>query len=259
MRTGEREAARLTAGLRSHQRRLVEAQAIIRAHPRHLICTSWGKDSTALLAVAAETLPRVVAMNIRYPNKAERFSDIDRVRDAALRLLPTIEYVEVECPGEWEMYERVGHGFIGPQTAEERAAVCWWRDEMNARTRVALDRLGATGLMWGLRAGESRGRRGNIRSRGMSYVRKDGLAVALPLAWWRGPDVWAVLVTRGLPWLRIYDEAEAGRDRARSGFVFATGSETAHAFGATQDWERVYPAEFRAWVAAFPELGDLRG
>lgn len=118
-----------------------------------------------------------------------------------------------------------------------------------------LDKLGCDGVLFGLRQDESSARRLNVATHGVSYRRKDGLRVALPMSRLSGRDVWALLVDRDLPWLRIYDLAEAGRERARSGFVWATGAADAAArHGVMQDWRRAYPEEYHAWVKRWPTL-----
>jgi len=262
MRQGEREAYRLHARLPAHQRAVERAKAIIAEHSGYAVATSWGKDSTALVALACEVLDRVVVMNARYPNPAERLPDMDRVRDAALALrgiAERVHYVEVECPGEWEMYERAGRAFLRPTTPEEREAARWWKRSLDAAMAAELDRLGCRGQMLGLRKAESKGREANVNARGVSYTRNDGRALVHPLAHLSARDVWAIHITRDLPYLQIYDEAQAGREHARSGFVWATGqADMCFGSGVMQDWRRCYPVEFDAWMERFPELQQWR-
>lgn len=239
-------------------RRLVDqAVALIATHPDFAVSTSWGKDSVVLLHLAAQVLPGLRVLNARYPNPAERFADMDRVRDLALAHpgLQGIIYREVDTPGEWEMYERAGGGFSDAVDAHQREATKWWKDNFVRNMGAALEALGCRGTFLGLRAEESHARRMNILVRGDDYARADGSAVCLPLAKWTGADVWTYQVAHDLPWLRIYDSAHCGRERARSGFVFATGGAGAiRRHGVWEDWERVYPDEFRAWLRRFPEL-----
>lgn len=257
MRFDEREAYRLHGRLPAFQRRIAEARRLIEAHPDHAVSVSWGKDSMVLLHLAATIRPDVAVLNIRYPNPNERLADMDRVRDEVLVRpeMAQIRYHEEICPGEWEMYERAGHGFADAMTAEERAAVRWWRSQLGDAAARARAKLRADGVLLGIRQEESNGRRMNVATRGTAYVKMDGSRVALPLARWTGRDVWAWLVEHDLPWLRIYDIAEAGRERARSGFVFATGGAgTLARHGVWTDWWRAYPPEFRAWNHRFPNL-----
>lgn len=242
---------------KNFQRRLAATRETIAEHKDYCISTSWGKDSVVLLHLAATIWPDIVIINARYPNPAERFEDMDYVRDIVLSRpdMAKVRYTEVNTPGEWEMYERAGGGFAEAITPEQREATRWWKTEFNQNMAATVDKLRCCGSMLGLRAEESHARRMNILVHGDDYTRKDGTNIALPLAEWTGKDIWAYLVTNNLPWLRIYDEATCGRERARSGFVFATGGAGAiRRHGVWEDWKRVYPDEFRAWMKNFPEL-----
>lgn len=243
---------------RPRMERLIGAAAqLIAAHPDYAVSTSWGKDSVVLLHLAAQVLPGLRVLNARYPNPAERFADMDRVRDRVLARedMQGATYREVATPGEWEMYERAGGGFAQAETPAQREAARWWKDKFTAHMGAAQAELGCNGAFLGLRAEESHARRMNILVRGDDYARADDTAICLPLARWSGADVWAYLVAHGLPWLRIYDEGSCARERARSGFVFATGGAGAiRRHGVWEDWRRVYPDEFRAWLHSFPEL-----
>jgi 3'-phosphoadenosine 5'-phosphosulfate sulfotransferase (PAPS reductase)/FAD synthetase len=239
------------------RRRMDYSMAMISRHHDYAISTSWGKDSVALLHLAAQILTRPIVLNVRYPNPAERFPDMDRVRDAMLARpdMAHVDYQEVSAPGEWEMYERAGGGFAEAVTPQQKEAARWWKRHFEAAIAENLAARGCTGSFLGLRADESRARRMNVLVHGDDYVRADGVAIALPIARWSGDDVWAYITRHNLPSLRIYDEAMCGRERARSGFVFATGGAGAiRRHGVWDDWRRVYPTEFAAWMARFPEL-----
>lgn len=237
--------------------RVNETLRMVASRPDFAVAVSWGKDSTTLLTLAAAVVPDIAAINIRYPNPHERIPDIDRVRDAVLARpeMRHVRYVEVECPGEWEMYERVGRGFVAPSTKEERAAVAWWKRELDAAAARGLSIVGASGTLLGLRKEESFAREMNIKTRGLLYTRRDGATIGLPLGRWTGRDIWAWIATMMLPYLRIYDTARNGRERARSGFVFATGSpEAIERNGVWADWAATYPGEIAAWLRRFPDL-----
>lgn len=248
------------AASRAFRAREEATKTLIREHSRYAVSVSWGKDSTAMLALASESLDEVLCVNARYPNPNERFADMDRVRDEVLAKLPNVRYLEATPPGEWEMYERAGEFFVEPMTPKQREAARWWRTSFEAAMREAQEKIGAAGVFMGLGARESFARRLNYLVRGDSYERGDGLRVALPLSSWSARDVWAVLVSRELPWLRVYDVAFEGRERARSGFVFATGGkdpDIARRFGAWESHKLAYPDEFQAWCDKFPEMAML--
>lgn len=253
----ERAAHLVRAGRKRFAWQVRSAVDLISAHPDYAVSTSWGKDSVVLLHMAAQVFPDIRVLNARYPNPAERFADMDSVRDRVLARddMRRVRYLEVNTPGEWDMYERAGGGFAEAQTAQQKEATRWWKSEFVKNMGAALEGLGGKGNFLGLRAEESNARRMNIMVRGDDYEHKDGTAIALPLAHWSGQDIWAYLVAHDLPWLRIYDHAHCGRERARSGFVFATGGAGAiRRHGVWEDWKMVYPDEFRAWIKKFPEL-----
>ena len=238
------------------QEKLEQSIKMIASHPNFALSTSWGKDSVSMLHLAAQIHPKLKVVNARYPNPAERFEDMDRVRDLVLSRsdLSGITYREVDTPGEWEMYERAG-GFAEAMNREHKSAAKWWKDNFTKNMNKAMQELGCDGVFIGLRADESHARRMNVFTHGDDYQRKDGLQVALPIAHWSGRHVWAYLVRYSLSWMRIYDQASCSRERARSGFVFATGGASAiRRHGVWEDWKRIYPIEFNAWMRRFPEL-----
>jgi phosphoadenosine phosphosulfate reductase len=239
------------------QRRVAAALELIAAHRGYCVSTSWGKDSVVLAHLCVTACRTMPIVNLRYPNPAERIADEDRVRDETLALeeFSKAIYLEETTPGEWEMFERAGSGFSEAQTAEQRQALAWWAKEYDAAAKRVEKRARAAGTLIGICKEESVGRRLNLRTRGLSYEKKDGRRIAAPLGDWRADDIWAYLVSRGLPWLRLYDLATRGRKVTRSGIAFAAGAGgVTRAQGVWEDWRRVYPVEFGAWMRRFPEL-----
>lgn len=104
-----------------------------------------------------------------------------------------------------------------------------------------------------MRAEESANRRRLFRARGTTYLRGGTEWVCNPLAWWTANDVWAYLVSRGLPWHRLYDCETLGftRERLRSGGWLYTD-------GVHDGWipwlREHFPDQFRQLVAAFPHM-----
>ena len=64
---------------------------------------------------------------------------------------------------------------------------------------------GAEGVLMGLRADESRGRRMTLRTHGTEYRAKNGAWRFCPLAWWKNGDVADYVRRNGLPTLRAYE------------------------------------------------------
>lgn len=97
---------------------------------------------------------------------------------------------------------------------------------------------GLTTRIMGLRAAESRNRRMSIGRRGAVYDYKDGGRAVLPIATWQTADVWAYIVSTGMPWLDIYDKLGPN---ARNGLVGRSGDN----FGRVEYLKQHYPDVWR--------------
>ena len=253
----QRAAYLVKASKKQFRDRLDETIKLINKHHDYAVSTSWGKDSIVMLHIAAQVIPDLLVINARYPNPAERFADMDRVRDLMLSRqdMQHVKYIEVNTPGEWEMYEIAGGGFSQAETREQRKAAKWWKDNFLLNMGAAIKENNRNGVFLGLRGEESHARRMNMFVHGDDYQRKDGANICLPIVRWSGDEIWTYIVNHDLPRLKIYDHAHCGRERARSGFVFATGGAGAiRRHGVWEDWKAVYPQEFYAWMNRFPEL-----
>lgn len=241
------------------ERRIAVSRGVIAAHSDHAISVSWGKDSVVMLALAVETLGSVTAIHGRYRVPCENAGDIDTVRDAVLARpeMRGVRYVEIEIPGEWDLFERAGGPFVEARSQTQREALAWRKATSRGRLRAACEAAGCAGYMIGMRAAESRARMLNIATRGLSYEKRNGLSVALPIGRWQAFDVWAYLVDRDLPWLRIYDVAP-DRHRARSMLCIGLGDGSPHLrHGEYQIWRAAYPGEIAVWEQRWPDLRHL--
>lgn len=174
------------------------------------------------------------------------------VADLCNRVRPGIPMVMVDrgVPYEWSEEERQGvidyaaaHGWSLTLIDWDlgRVAVDAWSSPRGKRTSghqsVAQHPMwddmhawqrerGMTTVVMGLRRYESRGRMIHIARRSQVFDYAPGHPVyrrcILPIAHWTDRDVWAYLVTRDLPWMRIYDLQ--GPD-ARSGWVGRAGGQ----------------------------------
>ena len=221
----------------------------IRQHPTYAVSISWGKDSVAMLHLACRTLGHVVAVHGRY-SANEELQDIPEIRDKVLGLLgSSVTYIEVPVWGDWEIFERAGRFFLEPETPEERAILKAWKAEFVAAIEGAAVAAGAAGVMIGMSAHESHGRRMNIAVRGEHYPASGRVPTLLPLARWSADDVCAYHAAYDLPWLRIYEQADDPR-RARSEFAFAAGGGDAiRRHGAWEAWRAAYPELWGRWQA----------
>ena len=213
----------------------------------YAVSVSWGKDSVAMLHLAAQALGHVTAIHGRYsPN--EELPDIPAVRDAVLaKLGAQVTYIEVPVWGDWEIYERAGRFFLAPETDAERALLRQWKAEFVAAIEGAAASAGCAGMMLGMAGHESHARRMNIAVRGNHYQANGRLPTLLPLARWKADDVVAYHLANQIPWLKIYDDADDPR-QARSEFAFVAGAgDATRRHGGWAAWKQSYPELFRVW------------
>lgn len=240
----------------AYLKRVRQSHELISQHPDYAVGVSWGKDSVVMLHMAYSLGIRK-AVHIRYYPQ-DRFPDTDQVRDRVLAAMPDMQYIEVACDGNWEMYEQLGRFIIEPETIEEKAILAEYEAKFGVAIAAGRDQLGATGMFAGMRADESRVRQLLTRTKGNDYETVDGRKTALPMAYWEGSDIWAYTVAHNLPWLRIYDFSPIGsrvRERSEPGFSVARGvGEKIRRRGGWQSWQAAYPDWWAVWVARWPEI-----
>lgn len=190
------------AQLNVYKRHIEKARAVLRRAAekgRPLISTSWGKDSVFLCDLAIDTLggDNVDLMHIGYPDDLPGY---DRV----------IAYFEeranvftVQCAQGWDEYlDWYNSTTSATQTQRKGARADKWIAE-NGYTIECL----------GIRANESSIRRRVLRRKGQLYQRKSGLWMCHPIGWCDVRDVWAWILSRGVPYHPMYDCETHGLDR----------------------------------------------
>jgi 3'-phosphoadenosine 5'-phosphosulfate sulfotransferase (PAPS reductase)/FAD synthetase len=200
------ETFRAWAETEEHQRALAEARRIIaqalKESRKPIVNFSGGKDSTVLVHLVLEQKPDVHVLHWDYGRAFVPYPVHREILRIAEQL--GVQHLRVETS---PLYRKLGRrarnvmgahllGKLVPQLAEEGYDV----------------------QFIGLRAEESSKRSRRIRSgRSVGAIRE-----VWPLARWRWLDVWAYIVTRGLPYLSLYDaRAElVGYDRARFTTLF---------------------------------------
>jgi sulfate adenylyltransferase subunit 2 len=200
------ETFRAWAETEEHQRALAEARRIIaqalKESQKPIVNFSGGKDSTVLVHLVLEQKPDVHVLHWDYGRAFVPYPVHREILRIAEQL--GVQHLRVETS---PLYRKLGRrarnvmgahllGKLVPQLAEEGYDV----------------------QFIGLRAEESSKRSRRIRSgRSVGAIRE-----VWPLACWRWLDVWAYIVTRGLPYLSLYDaRAElVGYDRARFTTLF---------------------------------------
>lgn len=183
---------RAHACTRSFGRRVDQARRILDALgdlDGWVASLSAGKDSTALALLLP---PGTRAFSVRdalcWPGEDWYLDQL--ARECSLRL----ERVEVEA----DLLEvaRRTPGALTLPTEDRRGPLSgpWFR----AADSVSGHRI------WGIRAGENRGRLMNRIIRGHTYDRGDGVRICAPLADWSALDVHAYLASRGIPPNPVY-------------------------------------------------------
>lgn len=168
------DQARVHAQLRSHQKNVQRAWDEVLSFTGVGGCyagVSWGKDSTVLAHLIVSLVPRIPLVWVRV--EPDYNPDCLLVRDLFLERNPSARYDEI-------VVQR-GNG-------EYRA-----HGTLDAGTRIAQRRHGARYLS-GVRAEES-----GQRKRRMTRWGASSGGTCAPIGWWSGWDVFAYLLTQGLP------------------------------------------------------------
>lgn len=231
------------------QRRLAAAQIeisrAIGGGAPWLVSSSWGKDSCALVGLASEVVgARFEAAHLRSPYELpgyERVLEWARERctihtvDSTRTLTEYVAWLSEHGLG----YERETQQSAGKQAKADQL-IDWVRGN------------GYAVQLLGMRADESKARRKCFQVRGLTY-RAHGLTVSNPLGWWTSRDVWAYLVSRGIPWHPLYDATTHGYTREQlrnSGWLTVTNFDD----GRTAWLRQHYPEQWRALAAEFPQV-----
>lgn len=238
--------------LRAHRAKVARARDILLAAAERgplVVCSSWGKDSSALCHLACETLPRVEILHqasaYRLPGwerARDAFADRARLHEIAPRrtLDETIEWLhEVGL-----CFERTGASRTATHRAKREASDDW------------CDARGIHTQALGLRIDEGGPRAILLRTRGPIYQRADGTTIACPLAYWSSRDVWAYLYAHDVPYHALYDCETHGETREsirNCGWLTTHGAQNGRIA-----WLRAhYPEQYRALVAEWPRLSTL--
>lgn len=120
--------------------------------------------------------------------------------------------------------------------------------------RYVLER-GRDGVLMGLRTEESVGRRTLRAMSGTIYGTKSGELRCIPIADWRGIDVFALILSSGLPYMHVYDcDALCAPHEIR--FSWIINPHFLH-HGHPSWLKHYYPAQFARLAAINPELRNF--
>jgi phosphoadenosine phosphosulfate reductase len=174
---------------------------------------SWGKDSVVIAHMIATLCPRVPLVWVRVEPIAN--PDCDLVRDEFLRMFPRVKYDELTV---W--CRRDDDGWHATGTLERGFG-------------IAAQRYGQR-YMSGIRAEESGIRKLRVAKHGL--VSSNTCA---PIGWWGSWDVWAYLLTRGLPVHPAYACSFGGQLAPGRIRVASLGGRRGDGMGRAE-WERQY-------------------
>ncbi len=246
------EEYRLLATLGTHRRRVDRALRVIdralAASSNPYVAWSGGKDSTAMLHLVQQRRPCIpvlcVQTDIELPDHAAFVPEAARTLHANL----TIIRPDVSA---WETVKTLGGPFGQVNRASSKLDRLCFFDPI---ARVVKER-GFDLVFLGLRAAESRARAMNRYTHGLLYANKGcGLLTCTPLGDWSGDDVFAYLVSRGLPVSPVYAKTmfHPQPERVREGWWVPGESAAAH--GGLVWLKHYYPDLFARLAREFPEV-----
>lgn len=246
-----RETARLWSRSAAHRRRVESALRIVEqaaAIGPVAVSSSWGKDSTCCVDLAL----RMIGPSLRVFHLATSYR-LPGWEPVARHFSDRCQVVEIPSPRAldetiaWLHEVGLGCDRTDKQKASRKKASggeAWCKES------------GIAAEIMGLRREESRQRDILVKWKGRVYQRSTGLWVALPIADWTSADVWSYLISRDLPWHRLYDCETHGRTRfdlRNTGWLT-----TIDASDGRIAWlERHYPEQYRALVAEWPHLKTM--
>jgi 3'-phosphoadenosine 5'-phosphosulfate sulfotransferase (PAPS reductase)/FAD synthetase len=202
---------------------------------------SGGKDSTALgglLHRAGWTLPAMsVKDDLDYPGERPFVEALCRRWRVPLDVLTPAG----------SLFESLrGTSLVEGDLHSRSAALSrtWFYEPLDAYH----EREGYGGVVLGLRQEESAGRRMNVATRGLLYMRASGLWVSQPIARWSTLDVHAFCAAADVPLLPVYLCVDPGADwrRLRKSWWVCGGGPARHGhYGWLRRW---WPEQWRRAV-----------
>lgn len=198
--------------LRQHRRAVHQARKLCldmtQVCERPYIAWSGGKDSTVLVHLIRVELGLDVPVmslvtDIEPPGtrayleaRAQEWGIEVEIVEPEVSFMAWLEAHAAELSVTTEITR--GHTMLGGLWDE---AIERWRQQ-----------AGYEGWYWGLRAEESKGRRGNFARRGAIYQAADGTWRAQPIVRWSGRDVYAYCFARDIELPRLYQACRFHED-----------------------------------------------
>lgn len=215
------------------------------------VSVSWGKDSTALLALAIEHLGEAVrAFHLASPYRLPGWE----VPESYFRPILGTRYLVLDYPVSLEelIQHFQAHGLPHEIDGHHGRAA-------TAKKTLGLEACQALGVSvraLGIRADESSRRRQAAGSFAKPRRLADGLFAAWPLVGLAAIDIWAILLRYGCPYHPMYDLETHGLTR----FTLRNGGWLTTNDPGRLPWlRRHYPHQYEQLVDAFPRLREYGG
>lgn len=236
-----RRQCELWAQMPEHKTKLASARRIVAE--ALAISTSWyvafstGKDSTAVLALVREQAPETVAQHSRHqwmlPESVAYLASVPGVRQVAYQDFDGTTWAQ-----RWDS-----------QAAAEEVGAIWL-----AADQVATRGAPEDGVFLGLRAEESAARKVHLRALGVLHRNQEtGKWQCNPIAWWTVQDVWAYIVSNGVPYNTAYDRLSEIGVLLMQQRIGPLAVERVLGYGQLATLKRGWPDLYNCYVARYPE------
>lgn len=206
MTEAEKERYMLHAMLPAFKRKVEKSLSIIREAlniegVKWSASISFGKDSLVLLDLLYQVTDKIPICYIDSPYKLPDINETIELTQQKYKFdIYRIPYADGR-PIQ-EVWEKLGIPGINRTVSMQNKAVKILKKD--PADKWAKEN-GYNGTFWGIRKEESMSRKWMIMSFGVTFENKQGFYRCAPLADWKADDVWAYIVSRQLPYPRLYD------------------------------------------------------
>lgn len=206
MTESEKEKYMLHAMLPAFQRKVQKSLSIIREAFRiegvkWSASISFGKDSLVLLDLLHQVTDKIP---VYFMDSEYKLPDVYETLELAQQRYRFDIHKTYFADGRpiQEVWEKFGiPGINRTEAMQNKALKVLKKDPAD---RWAKEH-GYNGIFWGIRKEESASRKWMIMSFGVTFENKQGFYRCAPLADWKADDIWAYIVSRQLPYPKLYD------------------------------------------------------